>query len=209
MTPYDEDELFLKPSFCSQVDLEITPEIFSNSFHDKDPWIQTYSGVRFDPLNPTIDSICIEDISQALSLQCRFSGHSKFHYSVAQHSLLTSYLVSKQNQLHALLHDASEAYLVDLPTPLKLAKGFESYLIFEKKLEAVIAEKFGLTAIMPEEVRAADKMMLATEARDLIAPRPDWKFEYSPLPFSILQMSPEEAKMAFLKRFEELRNNAL
>lgn len=87
-------------------------------------WIRTFTGKRFYPLKPTIEDIDILDIAHALSNQCRFSGHSKWHYSVGQHSVYVSQVVrslggSPTDIMWGLLHDASEAYLVDLPTPVK------------------------------------------------------------------------------------------
>jgi uncharacterized protein len=82
-------------------------------------WIQTYTGKQFWPLSPLPEDIVIEDIAHALSMQCRFGGHVRTFYSVAQHSVHVSLLVEPQYALWGLLHDAAEAYLVDLPRPIK------------------------------------------------------------------------------------------
>src|SRR6267378_1608096 len=82
-------------------------------------WIVTYSGLQFYHLAPTPEMVCIEDIAHALSQTCRWTGHTKFHYSVAQHSIYCSFLVPAEHALAALLHDASEAYLGDMNRPLK------------------------------------------------------------------------------------------
>ena len=82
-------------------------------------WIQVYSGKSFSPLSPTIEDIEIEDIAHALSLQCRYAGHCLYHYSIAQHSVLVSRYVSQENKLWGLLLDASEAYPMDVPMPIK------------------------------------------------------------------------------------------
>ena len=81
----------------------------------KGDWMQTHSGIQFWPLDPRPEDILIEDIAHALSNQCRFAGHCCFHYSVAQHSVLVSENVPAQDAMWGLLHDAGEAYLVDLP----------------------------------------------------------------------------------------------
>ena len=91
--------------------------------------IQTFTGIGFDPINPDPKLIKIEDIAHALSNQCRFSGHARSFYSVAQHSAHCAEiacLASNAPLARAmLLHDASEAYLLDMPRPLK--KAFPQY----------------------------------------------------------------------------------
>src|SRR5688572_18527016 len=85
-------------------------------------WILTATGRSFWPLDPRADEICIDDIAQALAKVCRFGGHCCDFYSVAQHSVLVAHLVERshpQLALHALLHDAAEAYLGDFTQPLK------------------------------------------------------------------------------------------
>ena len=82
-------------------------------------WIITYSGKKFYHLAPSAEMVDIVDIAHALSLTCRWTGHTRYHYSVAQHSWYFSYLVPKEFALSALLHDASEAYLGDMNRPLK------------------------------------------------------------------------------------------
>ena len=88
------------------------------------PYIQTVSGRRVNPLDPSPDDIDVHDIAVALSNQCRFGGHTRRYYSVAQHACIVSDQMLErgadaQDALWGLLHDASEAYLVDLPHPLK------------------------------------------------------------------------------------------
>jgi len=171
-------------------------------------WIQTYTGKRIDLLNPTPDDICIEDIAHALSMQCRFSGHCKEFYSVAQHSVFVSKICDEKDALYGLLHDASEAYLVDIPKPLKYSGKFNVYLQFEDKMMKVIYQHFKLSGEEPESVKMADRVMLMTEARDLATKfNPvDWG-KVDPAAFTIKAVSYEEAKKMFLKRFQELRTN--
>ena len=78
-----------------------------------DGWMQTLTGKKFYPLNPTLDSIDIIDIAGALSKMCRFGGHCNKFYSISEHCWHLSYKASPPNRLAALMHDASEAYLVD------------------------------------------------------------------------------------------------
>jgi len=177
-------------------------------FNKDEPWIQTYSGRRFTPTNPYADAIVIQDIAHALSMQCRFSGHVKKFYSVAQHCVLVSYLCDQADALWGLLHDASEAYLVDVPSPLKKSGKFDSYLEFEDKMQKTICKRFNLSETEPESVKRADKMLLSTEARDLLAPlHCDWVNPAEPIPFKIEPLSQQDAKDLFMKRFFELTNH--
>jgi 5'-deoxynucleotidase YfbR-like HD superfamily hydrolase len=130
------------------------------------PWIQTYSGKKFDLLNPTPESISIFDIAHALSNICRYTGHTKEFYSVAQHSVLASVNVPPKDALAGLLHDATEAYLTDISKPLKML--LPEYCKLEDKIYKIIAAKFGLPAELPASVKEADLRLLATEKRDLL-----------------------------------------
>ena len=177
----------------------------SMEFNEKDAWIQTYSGRRFNPTNPVVKAIVIQDIAHSLSMQCRFSGHTKQFYSVAQHSVLVSYFCDYKDRGWGLMHDSSEAYLVDVPRPLKHSGKFNDYLRFEKNMQKAICERFNLPEQEPESVKRADKLLLVTEARDLMYPlRNDWIQECDPLPFKIDPWPPEKAKDIFMKRFFEL-----
>lgn len=86
-------------------------------------WIQTFSGRQFFPLEPRVEDVCIEDIAHGLSNLCRYAGHCECFYSVAQHCLLVSRVVPREHALRGLLHDASEAYLIDVPRPIKHSIG--------------------------------------------------------------------------------------
>lgn len=172
---------------------------------DEDAWIQTYTGKQFRPLRPRIEDLDINDIAHSLANQCRFAGHVKEFYSVAQHSYLVSYLCSPDDALWGLLHDASEAYLVDLPGPLKRHPDFNIYRVAEMYMMAVICDRFGLPREEPASVRHADKVLLATEKRDLLGAEPaPWFPLPPPADWFIEGISPREAKLAFLQRFDEL-----
>lgn len=182
--------------------------IGSRKFNPEDAWIQTYSGRRFNPTNPYVDAIVIQDIAHPLSMQCRFSGHVRKFYSVAQHSVLVSYICDSADALWGLLHDASEAYLVDVPRPIKRSGKFGAYIEFENNMQKAICKRFGLPEIEPPSVKKADTILLATEARDLMSPlHPDWRQPCDPLPFKIEPLSQQDAKNLFMKRFYELVNH--
>ncbi len=179
-----------------------------NDFDPAEDWIETYSGARFTPMAPKAGAICIQDIAHSLSMQCRFGGHSKNFYSVAQHSVLVSYLCDSKDALHGLLHDASEAYLVDVPRPIKRSGKIKEYVTLEKKLQETINFRFALTPAEPESVKMADYKLLVTEARDLLKRhRGDWSETVKPFPFTITPLPPNEAKRQFLDRFYELTDN--
>lgn len=136
-------------------------------------WIETYTGVSFFSLNPSPDDVRIEDIAHALSQKCRFNGHTSHFYSVAAHSInvqreLEARGADVRTQLIGLLHDASEAYLPDVPSPIKpLLNGFKEV---EKRVEIAIFNAFGLHPNDEELVivKGADNDLLAWEAHKLM-----------------------------------------
>src|SRR5919112_3830713 len=114
------------------------------------PYLQTVSGRWVNPLDPDPEQFDIEDIARALGNLCRFGGHCRAFYSVAQHSVIVSELVQQrggdvEDVFAALMHDASEAYLGDMPHPIKhrspLGTAFREA---EAVLEAALRERFGI-----------------------------------------------------------------
>jgi uncharacterized protein len=171
-----------------------------------EPWIETFTGKQFWFTDPF--QICIEDIAGALSKICRFTGHCSDFYSVAEHSVLVSFLVPKELQLSALLHDASEAYLSDISSPLK------EMLPRYKKLEKTITESIGYYFKLPKnysklyEVKLADHIQLKEEANLLIPSKGStWNFPDT-LPRGITPklLTPKQAEVFFLERFKDLIN---
>ena len=169
--------------------------------------ITTFSDVLFWPLLPNPDDIRIADIAHALSQQCRFAGHTRTFYSVAEHSVRVSQLCRPEDALWGLLHDASEAFLTDVPAPLKELPQFEAYRAAERRLQRTIATRFGVAPEQPESVGDADRSILRVEIRDLLtsinasqskrAPQKDKLAITAPWP-------PRVAKARFLSRFREL-----
>lgn len=177
----------------------------SHKFNLDEPWIQTFSGRRFNPTKPVVDAIVIQDIAHSLSMQCRFTGHVRRFYSIAQHCVLVSYLCDADDRRWGLLHDGDETYIPDLSSPLKHSGKFDNYREYGKQLQIAICKRFGLPEKEPRSVKLADKLLLATEARDLMSPlHPDWKQPMEPLPFKIEPWSPDKAEDMFMKRFYEL-----
>lgn len=135
--------------------------------------IYIYTGLLINPLDPDPDGISIEDICHSLSLQCRFTGHTRQFYSTGQHSVLVS-RACPNFPMVGLLHDASEAYMSDLARPIKKTDWGKNYMEAESRLMECIFDKFDLPWPMPEEVHEADNMLLNTEIRDLM-PKGLWK----------------------------------
>lgn len=175
-------------------------------------WIITHSGKKFYHLKPTEQMIDIDDIAHSLSMICRWTGHTKFHYSVAQHSIYASRIVEPGLALSALLHDASEAYLGDMNRPLKhFTAAGPAYLEIEAVVEKTIFRKFGLPYPLPKEVKEADIQMLYAEKAQLMNVTKATKYESSKwgadeteADIRIVRWTPRHAKKTFLKRFAEL-----
>jgi uncharacterized protein len=182
----------------------------------KKDWIQSASGKQVTPLHIEADQVCIEDIAHALAQKNRFTGHAKFPYSVAQHSVLVSRLVPAAFALPALLHDAAEAYLPDLAAPIKRkfwygpSGGVAQFSHLESVVLDVIFSALGLSALRAaaesEQVKRADLVALATECRDVMGPPPeDWGLtERASELCSVREMGWFDARDKFLARFKEL-----
>jgi uncharacterized protein len=180
-----------------------------------DCWIQTFTGRQFFPLNPRVEDIVIEDIAHALSLQCRFSGHVKCFYSVGEHCvrIARQLILEKRSRTEivwGLLHDASEAYLVDLPRPLKRSPVLgPAYRQAEERLMLAVCQRFHLPFQQPECVTEADHRILITEKRDLLGPAPaPWSEEQGvaiePYPNPIVPFfRVDSVEIAFLNLYAE------
>lgn len=149
----------------------------------------------------------IEDIAHALSMKCRWSGHTSKFFSVAQHSVLVAALVPPEHQLNALLHDASETYMPDFPSPLKWYLrdlGFMVLSDIEKDVERAIAAKFKLQYPRPACIKVADLQLLATEHRDLMPHGEETAAMQDFLPNTLEPWAPGIAECRFLGMYERL-----
>lgn len=174
-------------------------------------WVQTYTGKRVSPFTLDPATIDIIDIAHSLAMQCRFNGHIKQLYSVAQHSINASYLVHPSHALEALLHDAAEYLIGDLARPIK--QQIPSYAALDDLVTAGIAAKYRLDTRdeTTAAVKLADNWLVIEEARiflkdDLTS---EWGIEqpelegdeprlyWEPIP-------PDVCRELFLLRFEEL-----
>lgn len=161
-------------------------------------WITTYTGGKFHFLNPTEDEIDIVDIAHALSMKCRFSGHCRQFYSVAEHSIRVAELLPLKLKLSGLMHDAAEAYIPDIARPIKVAFGLREV---EDRIMAVIRDKYNL--VTSPKIKEADNILIATEARDLMPNTDDWaklpeSLESTIFPF----VTTDYAKHLFMIKFD-------
>lgn len=167
-------------------------------------WMLTASGRQYYPLDPRPEDVHIEDIATALSKQCRFGGHTNVPYSVAEHSYHCSFLVAREHALQALLHDATEAYVVDVPRPLKIALG-AVYSGIEQRNWLAICAALGVSCEMHPSVKAADDAMLLAERAQLMPMSgPAWNVPGTAADIAIPAWSWYRARNAFLDRYREL-----
>lgn len=196
--------------------------------------IETYTGKDFFPLDPREEDIEIRDIAHSLSLLCRFNGHCNRFYSVAEHSVrVVDCLRSRLSEIYtgtndngwnmawlrALLHDAAEAYVSDVPRPTK--QDLPEYKKIEDNIAEVIYARYSVSnedlanfawnsgclyklTDVHEDIAACDMILLATEARDLgLNSKGEWDIPHPPLDGIIEPMTSDEAEDAFLACFYE------
>lgn len=166
-------------------------------------WMQVASGRQFWPLDPRADEIHIDDIAHSLAMQCRYAGHCLRFYSVAEHSVLIArYLLSmgSPHALWGLLHDASEAYLVDVPRPVK--PFLTGYKPAEAKVMAEVCKRFRLAQAMPADVHEADNRILRDEMSQNMTPPPTpWNIPAVELGVDLEFWAPERAKAELLATY--------
>lgn len=172
--------------------------------HRYGQFMQTFTGRKFWPMDPRAEDVDIRDIAHSLSMQCRYAGHCISFYSVAEHSVLMSRHLRRHGYkvaLTALLHDASEAYLIDVPRPVK--PFLEGYQRAEKAVQREIFAKFGLPLEIPSQVHEADERIIADELVNL---KPmDWHATHdNPLGVTIRNWSPADAEREFLATYAAL-----
>lgn len=164
-----------------------------------DCWMQTYSGIQFDLANPTPEMVNINDIATSLSRQVRFNGHTRQSINIAQHSLLVADMVldaggDKGMQLAALFHDGHEAYLSDVPSPVKwiLGSAWHKWKLLEQSIDWVIAESIGFdfNHLSDPLIKLADVSALYWEKTHLLDDKHEWPWDdllggNDPLPLPI------------------------
>lgn len=172
-------------------------------------FILTVSKAKLDPFDPDPDQINMSDIAHSLSNICRFGGHCSEFYSVAQHCVLVSeYLFERTKDIvvscAGLIHDASEAYMIDMPNPIKVR--LPDYVKTEENLLSVIYKKFQIPPCKAF-VKNADMVLLATEARDLMGDPQDWNLNVIPWSRKVIPLSPKFAKDAFIDRWQFFKDH--
>jgi len=185
--------------------------------------IITYTGKAFDLLNPKPEMVCIEDIAHSLAYQCRYTGHTREFYSIAQHCVLMAMNSDLPGDPMAkLMHDADEAYIGDIARPWKALLYVENpeypektcqplmpVRKFERGIQFVIGQALGIDLTHPAEVKVADLRMMATEIKDLMPAgfsAEEWEIDISnPVKETINPWPPFTAEMCFLELYEDIR----
>lgn len=167
-------------------------------------WMVTSTNGQYWPLDPRPEDVCIADIAAGLSKLCRFAGQCNRFYSVAEHSVLVSYEVPDHLALQALMHDATEAYVVDVPRPLKRGLG-AAYADIEELNWLAIADAFGLPHQLHPFVKCADDAVLLAEREQLFTPGgPRWSLPGTAANCQIVGYSPMLAQKMFIERWVDL-----
>ncbi|MEO0485291.1 MAG: metal-dependent phosphohydrolase [Pseudomonadota bacterium] len=169
----------------------------------KGPTILCRGGAYFDLADPEGSDIHVEDIAHALSHLCRFTGHARQFYSVAEHCVHASHLVPPEFALEALMHDAAEAYVGDVAAPLKAL--LPDYRRIEARVERAIRRRFNLPLGTSAAVKRADLEMLRAEQVLVMSNHDDWGLDHYVFPPLCVECwPPVRARAAFLDRFREL-----
>lgn len=168
--------------------------------------LETAEGLEFDYANPRPSQVSLGDIAHGLSMTCRFGGHTSRFYSVAEHSVIVSQIVEGwgeglNEQLGGLFHDGHEAYLGDVPTPMKRLLG-ESYRKLVGPANYAIAAALDLDVMSfdCEPVREADHASLFLEAAELLPVGPDADPPPVPPDIEVRCLPAELAKLKFEAR---------
>jgi 5'-nucleotidase len=177
---------------------------------DDEPLITTASGLYVNPLDLKPELVRVEDIAHSLGNLCRYTGHTKYHYSVAQHSIYVSKLVPEELAFPALFHDAQEFVLNDVSRPIKYDEYYGKAIRgAQKRSEAVINQALGIELSHEDHmlIKAADVAMLALERDTLLPPGAVWEIVEGierPTNITITEWSPKQARQRFMARYKEV-----
>jgi len=189
--------------------IEKTTQPTAKSTTRRGDWMQTYTGRQVFPLDLREEDIFIEDVAHHLALQNRFGGASRVPYTVAQHSVLVSWIVPAKHERDGIGHDKHEFAFPDVIRPLKRCEEIGPvFMEVETPLERCTRRRFHLSEVLPHAVEVTDRViLLMAEARDLMAPPPvPWKESSGckPWPGRIRPWGWRKAERLFLARFREL-----
>lgn len=184
-------------------------EVYQTKTDRVGAFMQAYTGRQVWPMDMRAEDFDILDIAHALSLQTRYGGHCLRFYSVAEHSVLIARWLRDNGHdavtvLKGLMHDGTEAFLVDVPRPLKAF--LPGYKEIEAKLWTDLTSWLGLGNNMPPAVKEADDRILFDERAQNMAPgnyQGGWPIA-EPLGIDLQFWSPQEAEAIFLDTFAEL-----
>ena len=171
-------------------------------------WITTYTGKKFPVKQPRPFDINGTDIAHGLSLTCRFGGQIREFYSVAQHSMLVTSLLPEKIAAYGFLHDASEAYLCDIPGPIKGLPEMEGYKELEKRYMKTIYTAFSMRE--PSEailrlVKKADALVLRNEAKYFGILNSEWNvYDMEDVDLLSRCWSPKEAEIRFMTAYDDV-----
>jgi hypothetical protein len=184
-------------------------------------WVQTFTGRAVRPLDLQLEDVCIEDIAHSLSLICRFNGHCREFYSVANHSSLCAMVAPDGLKLKTLLHDAAEYLLQDITRPFKAALWVDlapdrmvAYRNHEMHTLRIIFQALGVAWPTDEEwgiIRGIDNRIVMTELRDLLSDPPAaWGVDATAYEnLLILPMSPGSSEQNFLHQFRKYKERGV
>jgi hypothetical protein len=177
-------------------------------------WLITFSGKRFYPQDPRAADVDFRDIGHALSLTCRYAGHVRRFYSVAEHSVLMAIWFEARGETElarwALIHDGAEAYIGDMVRPLKRSPELMSFLVVEAMVEMAVfqAAGFRIPTYMPEAVKRADTRIIQDERLALFRPETlaaaGWTAKGEGLGVTIAGHPPHVAEREFATAFARL-----
>jgi uncharacterized protein len=179
--------------------------------------IQTYSGQFIDLLRPNKSNMSLSDIPQALGMKARFTGQTKFHYSVAQHCVLGALLLGNTHdvdvQLAFMLHELGEVYLPDIASPLKphiLVNGMTwtelEHIHTLEFIKALGLPYSILDVIYSRPVKNMDRSMLMAEAPVVLGELlPGWGYAgVIPASIPIQEWTPSFAASSWMYNYKVL-----
>ncbi len=171
-----------------------------------DGYITTYNNKKFYFDYPHVDMIDLNDIAHSLSMMCRYNGHVYKHYSIAQHCVLASRLVPKRLALAALMHDAAEAYMGDMVSPLK--KRIPKFKEIESRIEKIIEQKFNFYVSEEDKklIKKVDDILYVTEIRDLKGFKSESKSDIIPMNKKIHPWKQNQAYWSFINRYRKIES---